>query len=173
MKIFINPGHCPGIDPGAVNVSKGIHEADVVLQIGNMVKTLLEGSGYEVKLLQANSLEEICDVANEWSADYFVSIHCNACESHQGTGTETFCYAFGTEAAKFAASIQRKIVAKLGMIDRGVREASYQVLRCTDMPAVLIECGFIDNNDDVVKLINNQGDFADAIYRGIIDFVEE
>ena len=75
MKVFINPGHCPGVDPGAVNNELGITEADIVHDIGTMVTDYLDKAGCEVMLLQSNNLcgeaagENICATANEWGAD--------------------------------------------------------------------------------------------------------
>lgn len=173
-KIFLNPGHAPnGIpDPGAINMFVGVKEANITKAIADQVNNLLIGAGYDVCVYQSDSLNDICRKANGLDVDYFVSIHCNASWNGQGTGTEVFCYEFFTEAAELAGSIQNQIVHKLDMYDRGVKEASYQVLRCTNMPAVLIECGFIDNDDDVHKLINKQDVFAEAIYKGIINYIE-
>ena len=55
-RVFLNPGHCPGIDPGAINKRSGITEADIALEIGTMVKKYLEAAGCEVKLLQSDNL---------------------------------------------------------------------------------------------------------------------
>ncbi len=55
-KVFINPGHCPGIDPGAINKQTGISEAEIVLEIGCMVEAYLKAAGCEVKLLQSDNL---------------------------------------------------------------------------------------------------------------------
>ena len=108
MKIFINPGH-GGSDPGACG--NGLREADVVLKIGKRVETYLRAVGYDVKLFQYGGVEgdlyTICDSANSWQADLFVSIHCNA---GGGTGTETFYYEYSTAGKKLANCIQRQII---------------------------------------------------------------
>ena len=87
MKIFINPGHDPNIDPGAC--ANGLREADVVLKIGKRVEGYLRAVGYDAKLFQYDGLGEICFDANAWKADLFVSIHCNAATG-SAKGTETF-----------------------------------------------------------------------------------
>ena len=56
-KVFINPGHCPGIDSGAVNPNTGLQEADVALAIGQLVQSYLEAVGCEVQLLQSDNLD--------------------------------------------------------------------------------------------------------------------
>lgn len=174
MKIFLNPGHAlNGIpDKGAVNIERGAFEHEIAANVAKMVDNLLTGAGYEVMTYQNNSLEEIVDVANNWGADYFVSIHVNDYIDHNANGTETYCFDTLSVGGELADSIQDRIVCQLGMANRGTKEANYYVIRWTCMPAVLVELGFI-NSKDVDKLLNRQEDFAKAIYEGIVDFLEE
>ena len=93
-KVFINPGHCPGIDSGAVNPNTGLQEADVALAVGRLVASYLTDAGCEVQLLQSDNLMWdgqgacVCQAANDWPADIFVSIHCNAANTEaQYSGT--------------------------------------------------------------------------------------
>ena len=179
-KIFINAGHKIGIDSGAVNPNSGLQEAVVALNVAEKVKYYLEKVGYEVELLQSNSLNgededennpSICRTANESNADLFVSIHCNAF-NQQAKGTEVEVYSYScTEANKLANCIQNQIVDSIGTVDRGIKERqNLCVLRNTDMPAVLVELAFIDNEEDCELLTNNQDDFARAVARGITDY---
>ena len=75
MRICINPGHSIEVDPGATGYN--LEEAQVALNIGNYLKPILESVGYEVQSIQDDSLSYVCDSANNWGADLFVSIHCN------------------------------------------------------------------------------------------------
>lgn len=172
VKIMLNPGHCPGVDPGAVNKELGAKEADIARVVGYMLASYLEGSGYETKLVQDDSLEAITRAANNWEADYFVSIHCNAAYTDQAMGTETYCYEYHSEGQSLAECINNRIVRKMNMVDRGVKEANFYVLRHTIMPAVLVEMGFITNTEDCIKLLDKPEDFAEAIYKGILDYLE-
>lgn len=179
-KIFLNAGHKIGIDSGAVNPETGLQEAVVTLNVAEKVKYYLEKVGYEVELLQSNSLNgededennpSICRTANESEADLFVSLHCNAF-NQQAKGTEVEVYSYRcTEANKLAECIQNQICDSLHTVDRGVKERpNLCVLRNTDMPAVLVELAFIDNEEDCTLLTNNQDDFARAVARGITDY---
>ena len=163
MKIFINPGHCPNADSGAVG--NGLRECDVALNIGRRVEEYLRAVGYDVKLFQYDGLAAICYDANSWGADYFISIHCNA---GGGQGTETFYYS--ETGRKLAECIQNQIVSSLPVKNRGVKTAEFYVLNHTDMPAVLVETAFIDNSDDAKLLRDKQDEFARAIARGVTDF---
>lgn len=172
MKVFINPGHCPGLDPGAINYAMAVNEAEIVREIGDLVAIKLEEMGIDSVVLQDNELDTICDEANGCGADYFVSIHCNAFNG-RAQGTETFCYARGGSGECLASSIQRQIVKCLDTVDRGVKTAGYYVLKYTAMPAVLVECAFIDNPEDCLLLIDNTEVFATAIAQGIMDYIME
>ena len=102
----------------------------------------LRAVGYQVKCFQYDGLQAICDDANSWFADYFISIHCNAVENPDAHGTA----------------------------DRRVERKNHFVTVHTDMPAVLVETAFIDNHDDNQLLRERADDFARAIARGISDF---
>ena len=169
MKIFINPGHCPIFDSGACGF--GMTEADTTLAIGRMVRDFLSKVGYEVELFQYDGLDEIVEECDDWQADLFVSIHCNAFDG-KARGTETFFYN-SAEGEKLAACIQRQIVDRLCTVDRGVKEDKLFVLRYTSCPAVLVETAFIDNVHDNELLAERQEDFARAIAVGITDYVKE
>lgn len=177
-KVFINPGHCPGIDSGAVNGHYGITEADIVHNIGTMVTDYLNKAGCEVSLLQSDNLYWdgaggcVVDSANCWPADIFVSLHCNAFNT-QAQGTECCIFAAGGASEKLAACIQQQIVGSLHTVDRGLKERpGLIVLKHTDMPAVLVEMAFIDNDSDAELLMDRQDEFARAIARGVTDYLQ-
>lgn len=168
MKIFINPGHGGG-DPGAV--ANGLYESEVALAIGERVVKYLQAVGFEVKLVQYDGLREICDDANAWGADYFISIHCNAAATAKANGTETFFWNGGL-GKKLAAKIQNQIANSLGTVNRGTKTANFAVLAYTDMPAVLVETAFITNPNDAKLLRERQEEFARAIARGVTDYTK-
>ena len=165
-KIFINSGHCIGVDAGACG--NGLQEADVALNISKRVQAYLQAVGYDVKLFYFDGLQQICDDANAFDADLFVSIHCNAANG-TARGTETF-YSGSDEGRKLAESIQAQIVSKVGTVDRGVKLKGFYVIKYTNMPAVLVETAFIDNEKDAALLVAREDDFARAIACGITDY---
>ena len=175
MKIFINPGHAPDPidDPGAVNVRLGLKESLIARRIGERVATYLANVGYTVKVFQFDGLSQICDAANNWDSDLFVSIHCNAANG-LARGTETFHAPYSAKGYLLARAIHQQIVGSIDVPyrywDRGVKQAGYYVLKYTDMPAVLVETAFIDNDADAQLLVEREDDFARAIARGVSDF---
>lgn len=180
MKVYINPGHDLDYDSGAVNPTSGLRECDVAAKIGARVKEYLEAAGCECRLLQSDNLYydsqyddrpiSVCDDANNWGADCFISIHCNAANG-QARGTEVECYSRMSNGGNLAQCIQDQIVGALGTVDRGVKEMpGLIVLRHTDMPAVLVETAFIDNDNDAELLTDRWDDFAAAVARGVTDY---
>ena len=177
MRVFLNPGHDLERDSGAVNPGSRLRECDVAANIGGLVKAYLEAAGCEVQMLQSDNLAGetpglpcVVDTANGWSADVFVSLHCNAANGY-ARGTETLVYNEDGDAAELAACIQSQVVGSLGTIDRGVKERPMLiVLNSTDMPAVLVEMAFVDNDEDAQILTERADEMARAIARGITDF---
>ena len=184
MKVFINPGHDVDYDSGACNAD-GTRECDIAAAIGSKVKSYLEAAGCECEIMQSDNLAPtpsgrssyadrqgatVTETANADGADIFVSIHCNAANS-QAQGTEVEIYQAGTQSELLAHCIQDQIVNSLGTVDRGVKEMpQLLVLKYTDMPAVLVETAFIDNDDDCALLKDRTDDFAAAIARGVTDY---
>lgn len=184
MRVFLNPGHDIERDSGAVNHESGLRECDVAAAIGERVRGYLEEAGCEVQLIQSDNLDGnppdlpcVVGSANEWPADIFVSLHCNAADG-TARGTESIVWARnGGPAEILAGCIQTQIVKSLDMVDRGVKDCddigrSLCVLRETNMPAVLVEMGFIDNDADACAMTDRSDDMARAIARGVTDYAQ-
>lgn len=176
MKICIDPGH-GGYDPGAVGPT-GLKEKDVTLPVAMLLADILRAAGQEVILTRDSDntpwdpdsdLWKRCQIANDYVADVFVSIHINSAANPAATGTETYCVAFGGEREKIARSVQKELVAALGLPDRGIKAANFYVLKRTDMPAILTELAFISNSAE--EYMMRTDDFlrraAEAIAQGI------
>ena len=175
MKIYLNPGHDRELDPGACNPVHGLQEADVVYDvtegISNSIASQLDAAGIEVVVYQNDSLASVCEDANAEDADYFISIHCNAFNT-VAKGTEVEVYSYSSSGKPLADSVQNAIVSALGTVDRGVKERpGLYVLKHTDMPAILVELAFIDNEDDYQLLANKQEEFATAVTKGILSYL--
>lgn len=172
MKIAINGGHYPGLDSGAVG-STGLMEAVVVRDMMQKVASYLRTVGYDILEVQENELYQITNASNEFGADLFVSLHCNASANTDAQGTEIFCYQLGGSGQALAGCIQRQIITNLNTIDRGIKTANFAVLRDTDCPAVLVETAFISNQQDEALLADGvkRDQFSAAIARGITDYI--
>ncbi len=182
LTVVIDAGHNYSVtDTGATGC--GLKEQDITYYIAAKVKPLLETNGFQVVLTRnslkenvseesvVDSLKRRAEIANEIGADLFLSIHCNA---GGGYGTETYYYEESVNGVYLAEAIQECVVDAVGLEDRGVKEASFAVLRYTDMVAALLETGFIDHESDAQKLKSEKGQnaFAEGIAKGICAYFE-
>ncbi|MDF2539525.1 MAG: hypothetical protein K0S76_2546, partial [Herbinix sp.] len=119
----------------------------------------------------ATSLQERVRLANEWPADYFISIHSNSNPNPAVNGTEVYIYQYGTQANWLAAQVLNGITQAVGTKNNGVRiNQSLYVLRRTTMPSILTELGYVSNLSDAQKLRDNPAGFARGIYNGILRY---
>lgn len=174
MKVFVNPGHAPnGIpDPGAISPT-GLRECDVALNVGNMASEYLQQAFCETKVLQSDSLSEVCQAANAWQADVFVSIHCNSFSNPSANGMEVYTSNGKTSADSLASFIMQQMQSEFPELNvRGKKEANFYVLNQTNAPAVLVELAFISNPREEAILRSEEGKdkFAKAIARGLTDW---
>lgn len=167
MKFGIDIGHnCPP-DTGARGI---VIEDNLTLDVGNKVISKLEALGHQVVSCKPTKVETVqeslrkrCDIANAAKVDVFASIHFNSFNG-QAHGTEV--YAMSGEGKKIAKFVLDEIV-KLGFVNRGVKSGEHLfVIRRTIMPAVLIECCFIDSQKDM-NLFNVEA-MANAVVKGLI-----
>lgn len=182
IKIFIDQGHNPE-NPNAGAEGNGYREQDLVYRVGEELAALLNADpNFEAKLSRnapdeilgtsvASSLATRVRAANEWGADWFISIHANASDIESASGSEAFVYSLSSDAYGLAADILEGMTDATGLEDRGVfARPTLYVLRATKMPATLIETAFITNAGDAVLLYENPGLFARGMYNGILKF---
>lgn len=154
MKIMLDAGH-GGTNPGAIGPG-GLEEAyvnlDVVLRLGR----ILTNRGFEVNYTRVEdvnvSLAERAALANEWGADYFVSVHCNSNVNPDIKGTATYYYKDGTVAQALAQVVNDALSEQIGTRNIGIFQANFAVLRRTRMPAILVELAFISNPEEEALL---------------------
>jgi N-acetylmuramoyl-L-alanine amidase len=173
MKICIDAGH-GGSDPGADGPT-GLHEAPTILTVSKYVCEELEEKGISTLLTRKEEvyvgLGTRCEIANDWGASYFISIHMNS-NGPTAVGIETL---YKTETGKaLATPIQKKLLEATGDVDRGLKHRNdLYVLNGTYMPAVLVEVGFVSHPETEAKFKsdNHLRIVAKAIADGIIEFL--
>lgn len=166
-KLVIDLGH-GGTDPGAIGPNK-THEADVVLAIGKELNELLKGCNLEIKFTRLSnkylSLTERAKIANNFKADYFLSIHINSTKDNTVRGVEVWQYSNKNEKLnKFSNGLCTDISKIFNVRNRGLKlSKELSVLRNTTMPAALIEVDFISNAQAEKDLKTNSNIKAVAI----------
>jgi N-acetylmuramoyl-L-alanine amidase len=173
MKVFLDAGH-GGKDPGALG--NGMQEKNITLPVTLEIGEILKRHGVTVGYTRTTDtfmeLSDRANKANNFGADIFVSIHCNAFNNSSAKGVETYSHIGSVKGSRLARSIQNSILSsKLYTVNRGTKTANFAVLRLTNMPAALVEMAFITNGEDANILKNRQNELAIAIAKGILSYL--
>ena len=174
-RVSIDAGH-GGEEPGAM--FNGRREKDDALRLALAIGQILENNGVDVVYTRTTDVFdtplEKAQIANRSGADYFVSIHRNAMPvPGTGSGATVLVYENAGVPAMLAENIQRNLV-QTGFNDLGIQERpGLIVLRRTQMPAVLVEAGFIDNPEDNRFFDENFDAIAQAIADGILETIRQ
>ncbi|MBW6410326.1 N-acetylmuramoyl-L-alanine amidase [Clostridium weizhouense] len=198
--IVVDAGHDYGKDYGSQNTINGTTYKETVLniEVASKLRDELEDIGFDVIMTRESderpsyedlnaSLSHRVDLANKKKADFFISIHHNSAVE-TAKGVETYYsvspkddkYGGGIDqnrleiSRKLAKAINTSIVNEFDTKDRGAKsdsERSLFVLRNTNMPAVLVECGFITNEEEAERCADSrsQRKIAEAIAKAIKD----
>lgn len=182
IRIFIDQGHNPS-GPNTGAEGNGLREQDVNYYVGVYLADLLNNDPrFEARLSRptpqtilgtsnSTSLQARVNMANSWPANYFISIHCNSNTNPAIHGSEVYVYQAETQSYWLAQHVLNAIVQQVGTSDNGVRiNPSLYVLRRTNMPAILVELGYLSNVADAQKLRDDQPEFAQGIYRGLLSY---
>lgn len=173
--VIIDPGH-GGADTGALRGST--LEKNLTLEIALKVRKILLEEGMKKVIMTRSgdttlSLAERVEIANSNKADIYVSIHINASVKSEIKGVETHYYTErGYEVAKV---IHKELMENINADDRGLFKSKFYVINHTEAPAVLLELGFISNEQERTSLTSEkrQTDSARAIAEGIINYLTE
>ncbi|MDY2699542.1 MAG: N-acetylmuramoyl-L-alanine amidase [Lachnospiraceae bacterium] len=168
--VVLDAGH-GGSDFGATYL--GRMEKDDNLRLTLAVGRILENAGVNVIYTRTGDVYESpaekAAIGNAADADYFVSIHRNSSPyDNQYTGIESLVYDPYGAAARMAENINQQLV-NVGYVNQGVNERkNLAVLRRTNMPAVLVEAGFINTDRDNMLFDSRFNETAQAIADGIL-----
>lgn len=168
--VVLDPGH--GGDHNGAEYG-GVKEKDLNLAIASKTASLLEAEGVTVRMTR--SIDQSVDLyarsglANTLGADLFVSVHCNASVEHDDAlGVYTCAYSQGTEGWQLAQILRETMLDATGAADFGMEERpNLAVLRTAQVPAALVECGFMSTPSELALL--TQPEYQDKLARGIAD----
>ena len=175
--IILDAGH-GGTDEGT-KVS-ALKEKRLTLLTVLMTKKKLEELGYRVMLTRGRdiflSLPKRVSIANRTKATLFVSVHYNSAPSPDANGIEIFYFdskeIWRSRASKrLAQCLLHRMIDQTEAASRGVKTSNFHVIRETDMPAVLIEAGFITNYKERQKLKDRE--YIERIAVGIAQGIDK
>lgn len=173
VSIMLDAGH-GGRDPGAVY--NGRREKDDTLRLVLAIGEILQNNEVDVLYTRTTDVYESpyqkAVEANEAGADYFVSIHRNSFPTDNTvSGVESLVYDLSGIKLEMAENINSQLET-VGFVNLGVKaRPNLVVLRRTQMPAVLVEVGFLNSDVDNQLFDENFDDIAQAIATGILDTI--
>lgn len=187
--VVIDAGH-GGFDPGKAGAS-GTKEDEINLAIAFKLKSYLEQSGATVIMTRVDDeklqgergnthkrrdMNYRKQVIQKSDADILVSIHQNAFTQPQVKGAQVFYYQDSDKAKLLANCVQNSIKAYADPENKRKIKSSkdYYILKISQMPGVIVECGFLTNLEEEAKLASNsyQDKIAWSIYAGIVEYFE-
>lgn len=170
IKVCIDAGH-GGKDAGAVNGTR--YEKNDTLKIAKRLGKVLKANGIEVCYTRTTDIYDSpltkAQKGNASKADYFISIHRNAATSSLANGTEVLICNTKSKKYEIANAICRNFV-KNGFTNRGVKmRTDLAVLNRTNMPAILVEVGFISCKQDNAIIDAKFASIVNSIARGFME----
>jgi N-acetylmuramoyl-L-alanine amidase len=124
-----------------------VAEKDMNLDVAQRLRNVLAASGYRVVMTRDGDvfvpLQTRVAIANSYRNAIFVCIHFNSTQRRGAAGIETYFY--NRDSLPLASAIHYYVAGGAPSANRGVRRRGYYVLRRTNIPAVLVECGFLTN----------------------------
>lgn len=170
--IMVDSGH--GLhDTGAVAID-GTFEKDYNREIAKQLVDLLRSGGYKVETTTDLNVDDYASISErrkifeESEAKLLVSIHCNAYTNNQANGTEVLY--MNKKVESLARGISYDIAKATGMVNRGAKYRDDLGLLKTTKPAIIVECGFITNSADLLKIKRNKKTIASKIYENIQEY---
>ena len=181
--LVIDPGH-GGEDPGKVGVNEAL-EKDINLKIGMNLKELQEDEGIQVIMTREddqvpdgkmNDLKQRVDLINEVNPQLVVCVHQNSYTNPTVAGPQVFYHGGSDVSEEIAQYIQEELWLVDAEHQREIQgNENYYMLSETKVPTVIVECGFLSNQEDAEKLVmeDYQMKVAEAIYAGVTKWLDK
>jgi len=175
--IVLDPGH-GGFDTGST--SQNVEEKALALRTAVLVKRYLSSMGYRVILTRSRDvfipLAKRTAIANDTKSKLLVSLHYNAFKNPNAKGIEIYYYDKGSKwrssnSKKLAQLVLSRLLTQTGAASRGVKHGNFHMVREANMPAILVEGGFITHPKERDQLSDPK--YLDRIAQGIAEGVDK
>jgi N-acetylmuramoyl-L-alanine amidase len=164
--VVIDAGH-GGHDRGAQ--AGKVYEKHLCLDTATRLEAYLKGMGFNTVMTRRSdyfvSLPGRTSIANQYRDAIFVSVHYNSTWNENASGLETFFC--NPSSQPLAAMVQSGALRRVRALDRGPKFARYYVIRNTNMPSILVECGFVSNDSERGRM--KAAWYRDSLAKGIAD----
>lgn len=172
--VVLDAGH-GGSDYGAIRA--GINEKDINLDVAKRVQAILMSKGVVIDMTRDRdvfvSLQDRTVIAANKSPDIFVSVHVNSSSGTEASGIETHYY--HQESLELAQTVHASLVSHVKSKDRGLFKSKFYVINHIEVPAILVEIGFISNANERAELVSEsrKQETANAIAEGILKYLNK
>jgi N-acetylmuramoyl-L-alanine amidase len=187
LTVVIDAGH-GGIDPGCEGSLEGSNERELNLLYANTLKKYFESYGIRVVMTRTTTdglysalapnkkkddMKKRKEIIEKSKADIVVSIHMNAFPAKSSRGAHVFYNPDNEVSKSLADNIQSSLIASLPYARKAAAVGDYYILNCTNVPAVIVECGFLSNAEEEILL--RSSDYREkvcyAILCGVIKYL--
>lgn len=181
FKIALDDGHgmqTPGKRTPKFENGDFMHENEFNRDVVAKLDMILKRCGFETILTaptdKDHTLSERVKTANNNKANIFISVHANAATGkwQNGKGIETYYFTRSSKSQNLAEIVHSNLIKGTKQVNRGVKTANFYVLRNTNMPAILIEAGFMDNREEAKLLLSDsfRQECAEEIAKGTCEY---
>ena len=186
--VVIDAGH-GGIDGGVSGISTGVKESFLNLEYSKCLYEILSEAGFDAVLtrptgaglygttakgFKKRDMKKRKEIIEKANADLVVSVHMNYCEIRSRRSAQTFYKKGHAGSERLAFCVQGKINEMTETVKKtSPLVGDYYILNCTEIPSVLVECGFLSNTEDERLLLTEEYrlTLCYAIYTGIASFL--
>ena len=187
--IVLDAGH-GGIDGGSVGVNTKITEAEINLNVTKSLETLLKGFGFNVVLTRHDSgglysmtaqnkkqddMKKRKEIINNAKPNMVVSIHMNSYINAYEKGAQCFYLVGESNGKTLAEHIQTEMQKQLVNARKNCNHADLYILKCAEVPSVIVEGGFLSNPQEEELLVTTdyQNKIAYSVFCGIVKYYEQ
>ena len=184
--VVIDAGH-GGIDAGVYGVNTGVKESDINLAIAGELKGCFVNAGFNCVMTRSTQaglygstskgfkmrdMQKRKQIIEQCGADMVISIHQNTCPLPSRRGSHVFYEEGSSSSRELANDIQYRLNALNGG-DNAALTGDYYILKCSNAPSVIVECGFLSNAEDEALLCDEQyiSELSYAIFSGCISYL--
>ncbi|MBQ9790454.1 MAG: N-acetylmuramoyl-L-alanine amidase [Clostridia bacterium] len=185
--VVIDAGH-GGLDPGSIGYKTKVRESDVNLAISKKLETELKKAGISVVMtrtteeglygLSTNNykkrdMAKRREIIENARPNMVISVHMNSYVKHNLRGAQAFYDKNSEISRKLALAVQDQFASNLEESDKGVSIGDYFMLKCTQAPSIITECGFLSNEEDEKLLLSDayQNKIVSCIVAGVLSFL--
>ena len=186
--VLIDAGH-GGTDPGSIGYKTKVHEDILNLKMSKLLKQKLESAGINVVMTRETNDALIEGAGRKWKRkemesrrelikktrpNMVISLHQNSFTSHSLRGAQVFYDKKSDISKLIAESIQEQFKLNLDKSIKTPSPGDYFMLKCSSAPSVIVECGFLSNEEDEKLLLSPeyQEKIVNSIYMGIVNFFQ-